>query len=428
MVFRRSHLRSAPASVSDLTDAEREEAWARFEAHKPFGDWEPSEGSRRFVPLTAEEEKRLRAKPRLIPSAPRRAYERSGFGAPVEPDPLAVELRAVLPALPGTAVMLPGDIPLPPRWRVPRAALARERTARAEAEREAQRLAALARRVPGMVPAARRAAEESARMKDTPPWRDPACMLADLKEAASELPTLPARVTLFRAVSLLTAHGASLSPDLLDALAAGLGVDPILRRRDEALLVREHGRRFDHDTLEFEGKTQDDIAQEIGRDPRTVRRRKKATVPQFDWESASAVIASVEELVRDGAWDQHARLCLYDAARWFANRVQPIPVWLWWAIACAFGLATEGRFTDKAISAIWGAPTTNPGIVSGAAKLRASDGCLSNRELARRLAVDDGVVNRLASVNKHRNADTGMSVLDHAAWTERIWARWHTKA
>lgn len=354
------------------------------------------------------------------------------YGEQAQPDPEACGLHVIKPTMPGAAALTPYDVPVPSSWRVPREVVAAIRAARAAVEREAQRLAALSRRVPGMVPAARRAADKVARMKDMPLWHDPARMLADVKEAVSELPAQPARVTIFRAISKPTAIGAPLSPDLLNALAAGLGIDPIIKRRDEAMLVREQERHYDHEALEYEGATQEALATEIGKSSRTIRRRKNATVLQFDWEDATAVIASMNELVRGGAWDRTAKTRLFDACRWFARRTRPIPVDLWWAVACAFGLAKgehgTGCFTDKAVIAIWGAPTTNPAIVPEAAKLRASDESLSNRKLAEKLGVDDGVINRLANVTKMPNADTGMSVLAHAVWAGKIWARWHGKA
>lgn len=330
-------------------------------------DWEPTPGYQRFVPLTAEEEKRLRAKPHPIPSAPHNAHERSGFGAPVEPDPKAVKLRAVLPALPGTADMLPCDIPIPPRW------------------------------------------------------RDPTRMRADVEDATGNLPTQPARVTIFRALSSLAAHATVMQPETLDALAAGLGVERFVRTRTEALLVLERERFYDHDEFAYEGDTQEVIAAELEKSPRTVRRRKKLAVHMHEWPSAAAVIADAEKLVALGEWDRPAKVRLYDACRWFANRVRPLPVQLWWAVACAFGLATEKGFNDRAVMALWSVPTTSPAILPEAARLRADDPSLSNRKIAEILCVDDGVINRLANVEKHRNADTGMSVLDHAAWTEQIW-------
>lgn len=341
-------------------------------------DWEPTPGYRRFVPLTAEEEKRLRAKPRLIPSAPHHAYERHGFGVPVEPDPSAVELRAILPALPGTADMLPQDIPLPPSW------------------------------------------------------RDPAKMHADVDAAIGSVPSQPAKVTIFRAISYLADHATVMEPDMLDALAAGLGVECFVRTRTEAVLVRERERFYDHDELAYEGETQTEIASGLGIHPRTVRRRKKVAPYPDEWPNAAAVIADAEKLVALGEWDRPAKVRLFDACLWFTNRARPLPVQLWWAVACAFRLAKgpygNGRFTDKAIPAIWSVPTTSPATLPEAARLRAADPSLSNRKIAESLGVDDGVINRLASVKKHRNADTGLSVLDHAAWTERIWMRWRSKA
>ncbi len=337
-------------------------------------DWEPTPGYQRFVPLTAEEEKRLRAKPRLIPSAPHDAHERHGFGVPVEPDPSAVELRAVLPALPGTAEMLPCDIPLPPTW------------------------------------------------------RDLHRMHEDVEAAIRNLPSQPARVTIFRAISHRAEHATIMEPDMLDALAAGLGVGLIVRRRREAALVHERERFYDHDEFQFEGDTQETISAVIGRSTRTVRRRKTVADDMHEWPNAAAVIADVEALVRNGEWNRPAKVIVYDACQWFADRVRAVPVQLWWAIANAFGLATEGRFTDRAVMALWSIPTSSPATLPEAARLRAADPSLSNRKIAESLGVDDGVINRLASVKKHRNADTGMSVLDHSAWTERIWKLWRIKA
>lgn len=394
MVGPRSPLQDAPATApvladvvkvahalapTDMTDAARGEAWANFEAMKPAGDWEPTSGYYRFVPLTPSEEERLRAKPRLIPSAPHHAHERSAFGAPVEPDPEASQLRAVLPALPGTTVMLPCDIPVPPSW------------------------------------------------------RDPARMTAAVEEAVKALrknrdAAQGPRITIFRALSRLTDLGKPLSPELLDALARGLGLGVAGKvvRRDESKKVQDNERYYDHSESKWEGETNADLAAWLGVSPRTVRRRKTADSTPKVWRAADGGIVAFEE------WDPETRVLFYDACLWHADKARPIPVRLWWDAARAFGLAKgehgTGCFTDKAISAIWNVPTTRPDILPEAAMLRASAVSLSNRALAAKLGVDDGVVNRLASAKNHRNADTGLSVLAHAAWTQKLWARWRAKA
>ena len=309
------------------------------------------------------------------------------YGEQAQPDPEACGLHVITPTMPGAAALTPYDVPIPPSW------------------------------------------------------RDPAKMAAAVREAGAALRTHPTtaqgpRITIFRAISRAisgsTVNRKTLSPDMMDALALGLGIAPKVRRRSEAMFVREQERYFDYEILDYEGMTQREIATDIGRTDRTVRRRMASRVGKTDWKDADSVIASLEEFVRHGAWDRRANPVLYDACLWFANRAKPLPVEAWWAIACAFGLAKgehgTGCFTDKAIVAIWGAPTTNPAIVPEAAKLRASDESLSNRKLAEKLGVDDGVINRLANVTKMPNADTGMAVLAHAVWVEKIWTRWHSKA
>lgn len=259
-----------------------------------------------------------------------------------------------------------------------------------------------------------------------PAWRDPGRMATAVEEAVAALRANPKaaqgpRLVIFRAVSRLTDLGRPLTPDILDALALGLGIAGKVRRRSEARKVCSATSR---------GIVPSAMAADIGRSDRTARRRKDETHLAREWPDAAAVIASVERLatIREsstaGGWDEAACLTLYDAATWFAERARPIPDAIWWAIALAMGLAVqvdgEARWTDDTVEALWASPTPRPSVVTEAARLYvqaeiAGVRLPSNRKLAGELGVRPAVIDRLVKTRQWATA----------LWSARIWARWN---
>lgn len=261
-----------------------------------------------------------------------------------------------------------------------------------------------------------------------PAWRNPARMTAAVQEAVAALRANPKaaqgpRITIFRAISRFTDLGKPLSPDMIDALAVGLGIAGKVRRRAEARKVRSATSR---------GIVPSAMAADIGRSDRTARRRKDETYIAREWPDASAVVASVERLatIREsstaGGWGETACLTLYDACRWFAHtdRAQPVPDAIWFAVALALGLAVqadgEGRFTDDTVEALWASPTPRPSTVMEAARLYARAEIAgaklpSNRRIAEELGVRPAVIDRLVKTPQW----------DRALWSARILARWN---
>ncbi|WP_161601145.1 hypothetical protein [Neoaquamicrobium microcysteis] len=222
------------------------------------------------------------------------------------------------------------------------------------------------------------------------------------------------RVTIFRAISRLTVLG-----DPLDAyvrseeqgpitLAVALGISNFVARRDEEATVKR---------LDRSGFQTSKIAPRIGRSDRTVRRRKHRDIAYSGWNSDDDLRAAVvfatktREYAYGGDWDIKSRVLLFDAARWFALKKRPISFELWWAIACALGLASgtmdgtggqRGRFTNDAVLALWCVP--QPAKLAAAACLVVQDEMLgeprrSNRELAKELGLLPSVVDRFVKTD-----------------------------
>ncbi len=267
-----------------------------------------------------------------------------------------------------------------------------------------------------------------------PSWRDAARMTAAVQEAVAGLRANPKaargpRLTIFRAISRLTDLGKPLSPDMIDALAVGLGIAGKVRRRSEARKVRSATSR---------GIVPSAMAADIGRSDRTARRRKDETYTAREWPDAAAVVASVERLasIREsstaGGWGETACMTLYDGALWFANHAQPIPDAIWWAIALAMGLAVglhgTGRWTDDTTEELWASPTPRPDIVTDAARLHAAAELiggkpLSNRRIAEELGVRPAVIDRLVKSDEWSRTVGGIEV--GALTNAKIWARWN---
>lgn len=65
--------------------------------------------------------------------------------------------------------------------------------------------------------------------------------------------------------------------------------------------------------------------------------------PDYGWTCAADVIAAVQADTRRSA-SLLVRQRLYDAVRWFADRDEPLPVAIWWAVAVRLGL---GHYGDR---------------------------------------------------------------------------------
>lgn len=167
-------------------------------------------------------------------------------------------------------------------------------------------------------------------------WDDPAMRARAAGKAVADLKASPKQrhgpaLRIMRLVDYYTFRDMPLPARVLVALAVAFG----LRKKQRAQHRADVARR-----LKAEGLTADKIAVRLGLSKRQVQRLYKECVPDHGWTCAADVVAAIEADA-DHVPHQPVLQRLYDAARWFAERGEPLPEPLWRACAIRLGLAAS---------------------------------------------------------------------------------------
>ncbi len=187
-------------------------------------------------------------------------------------------------------------------------------------------------------------------------WDNPDMLARDAERVADT--SFGSRLTVMCMVDWFTRP----RPDALDgipipacvfpALAAALDIAGELARRD---------RDLEAERLRASGLRPPEIAAMLNTSIRNVQPSRTYRRPPT-WSSADVVVTAAREAkVYERDKSRNAKLAVYDAVHWFAERSEPLEYAVWWATICALGLghglpgkSTRAGLTDLTVTALEG--------------------------------------------------------------------------